>query len=81
MLLLCQLPDAMATAATTCMPHHLCDFAYRLAQTFNVFYNACNILKEENQVLQASWLALCGVCLREFEVVVNLLGIEIPERM
>ena len=41
MLLLCQLPDVVATAASTYMPHHLCDFAYRLAQTFSVFYNAC----------------------------------------
>lgn len=75
------LPDAVATAAETRMPHHLCASANDLATTFNQFYNQCHILSEEDAARRGSWLQLCVATLRQLEFLLSLLGIETPERM
>ncbi len=81
MLLLTGLPDALQQAYDTRMPNHLADYAYALANEFNRFYNTCHILREENAGVQSSWLALTHLVRRVMELVLHLLGIEIPERM
>lgn len=81
MLLLTGLPDALQQAYDTRMPNHLADYAYALSNEFNRFYNTCHILREENAAVQASWLALTQLFRRVMELVLYLLGIEIPERM
>ncbi|MDK2970678.1 MAG: arginyl-tRNA synthetase [Candidatus Sumerlaeota bacterium] len=81
MLALSQLPEAIATAAQQRMPHHLCAFAFDLGQALSRFYNACHIMDEKDAARQASWLALMTLVLRELELLLGLLGIEIPERM
>lgn len=80
-LLLTQLPDVVETALKHYAPHYLCDYAYRLAQEFSSFYNSCHILSEENEALKQSRLALCALTVRELELVLSLLGIQVPERM
>ncbi len=81
LLLLGQLPDAVATAIARRAPNEICDFAFRLAQEFSRFYGACHILSESDQDLRGSRLALARLALRELELLLSLLGIEIPERM
>ena len=81
MLTLTHLPDAVQSAFEAYLPHHLCDFAYMLAQTFNRFYNQNHILGEPDPAIQASWLTLAQLCLSELELILSLLGIEAPERM
>ena len=80
-LILSQLPDVLYNASEGFCPNYICDFAFNLAQEFNRFYKECHILKEENESLQRSWLSLCKICLQEFELVLSILGIEIPDRM
>jgi arginyl-tRNA synthetase len=63
------------------LPNHLADYVYSLANEFNRFYNTCHILREENAEVQASWLALTQLFRQVMELVLDLLGIEIPERM
>ncbi|MEE8270224.1 MAG: arginine--tRNA ligase [Alphaproteobacteria bacterium] len=81
MLTLCQLPDAVAAAHGKRTPNDLCDFAFRLAQEFSRFYAACHILSETDGAVQGSRLALARLTLHQFELVLSLLGIEVPERM
>jgi arginyl-tRNA synthetase len=81
MLLLTQLPEAIQAAYLSYAPNHLCDFAYNLAQGFNHFYNRCHILHEADPARRGSWLALARLSLAELELLLSLLGIEIPERM
>jgi arginyl-tRNA synthetase len=81
MLLLCAVQDTIAEAVASYAPNYLCDFAYNLAQEFNRFYKDCHILREEDKQKQGSWLSLAQLCLKEFEVLLGLLGIEIPDRM
>jgi arginyl-tRNA synthetase len=80
-LLLAELPDVLETVCRHYMPHMLCDYAYRLAQTFASFYGACHILSEDDKKLQASRLLLCRLTHDQLERLLNMLGIEVPARM
>lgn len=81
MLELARLPDAVASAWRERAPNILCDYAFALAQSFSRFYAACHVLSESDPALRASWLGLSKLTLRQFERVLDMLGIEVPERM
>ncbi len=81
MIKLTLLPEVVGRTVEAYAPNFLTEHAFVLAQQFNRFYNACHILTEENPALQASWLALCALTLREMQLIADLLGLEIPERM
>lgn len=75
------LSDAIASAYQRRAPNILCDYVYSLAQAFSKFYTAHHILSEDNKALQASRLNLSNLTLQVIELVLSLLGIEVPERM
>lgn len=62
-------------------PHRLCAYLFDLAQTFTAFYEACPVLKPEHEPTRSSRLALCDVTARTMRLGLDLLGIEVPERM
>ncbi|MGP1395103.1 MAG: arginine--tRNA ligase [Inquilinaceae bacterium] len=74
-------PDVVTGAYDTRSPHELCDFAFGLAQEFSRFYQNCHILSESDPAVRGSWLALAGLTLEMLELVLSLLGIEVPDRM
>lgn len=78
---LAELPDAVARAYDRRAPNALCDYVYELAQTFSRFYTEHHILSETDEALRASRLTLCRLTLRVLERVLDLLGIDVPERM
>ena len=80
-LLLTELPDYIDASLRHYAPHHLCDYAYRLAQEFSSFYGTCHILSEEDEALKKSRLALCALTAAQLELVLGLLGISVPDRM
>ena len=80
-LLLAEMPDIFKLSLRHYAPHHLCDYAYRLAQEFSRFYAACHILSEENKELQASRLALAAQTAKQIRLVLGCMGIDVPERM
>ncbi len=61
-------------------PHFLAEHAYALAQAFSGFYTNCPILPSEGAV-RASRLALAGAALKQLTLTLELLGIDVPERM
>ncbi|MDP3494702.1 MAG: arginine--tRNA ligase [Hyphomonadaceae bacterium] len=73
--------DALRGAYEKRMPHILCDHAYTLGQAFSGFYAAAPILVESDPVKKASRLALALATLKQLEIVLGLIGIDIPERM
>ena len=81
LLALSQLPEATLAAAEKNAPHILCDHVYTLTQEFNSFYHDCHVLGEKDEAIRASRLTLCAVTLRQIETVLDLLGIDVPERM
>jgi len=80
-LLLAEWPDHCRQVVENLTPHVLCEYVYKLAQGFSSFYAACHILSEEDAALRASRLKLCDLTCRQIEMILNLLGIDVPERM
>jgi arginyl-tRNA synthetase len=78
---LLRLPEVIRRAIDLRSPNHVAEFAYGVAGRFNRFYDTCHILSETDQVKQASWLALSEWTLNALERLLDLLGIEIPDRM
>jgi arginyl-tRNA synthetase len=81
LLKLLEFPELIATAYAQRMPHHLCEYVYTLATAFNRFYHEHYILVEEDAAQRASWLALAQYTVDMLQLVLDLLGIEVPERM
>jgi arginyl-tRNA synthetase len=81
MLRLVRIHEVVNRSASLRAPNVIAEFAYELATDFSRFYEHCHILSEEDAARQASWLALVEVTLRALTVLLDLLGIEVPERM
>ncbi|HEY3428780.1 MAG TPA: arginine--tRNA ligase [Acidimicrobiia bacterium] len=81
MLALLRLPEVAERAAELRAPNHLAEYAFDLTATWNRFYETCRIIDERNPRRRASWITLAGVTRRVLVKVLDLLGIEVPERM
>ena len=78
---LLRFPEIIQRAIDLRAPNQLADFAYGVAGRFNRFYDSCHILSEPDPARQGSWLALSAWALDVLDRLLDLLGIEIPERM
>lgn len=81
MLALAGLQETIAAATEKNAPNILCDHVYNLTQEFNAFYHDCHVLGEQDKDIRASRLRLCAIALRQIELVLHILGIDVPERM
>ncbi|MDE0168356.1 MAG: arginine--tRNA ligase [bacterium] len=81
MLRMLQLPEVTGRAVELRAPNHLAEYAYELASDFSRFYEACHILTESDSQRRASWLALVRANRCTLALLLDLLGIEVPERM
>ena len=81
MLRLARLPETINRAADLRAPNVLAEYAYEVATDFSRFYEHCHILSESDSVRQASWLRLVSLTLDVLTRLLDLLGIEIPDRM
>jgi arginyl-tRNA synthetase len=75
------LADAMEAAEAKRAPNVLCDYAFTLAQSFSRFYAEHHILSEQDTNLRAARLGLCRLTVDTLTKVLDLLGIEVPQRM
>ena len=80
-LALTEFPEVVARSIELRAPNHVAEYAHVLAGSFNRFYDACHILSEEDAPRRGSLLAVAAWCLRTLEQLLDLLGIEVPERM
>jgi len=78
---LLQLADAMSAAEDKRAPNILCEYVFSLAQAFSRFYAEHHILSEPDTDLRAARLGLCRLTLAVLTKVLDLLGIEVPQRM
>ncbi|HZC16029.1 MAG TPA: arginine--tRNA ligase, partial [Caulobacteraceae bacterium] len=62
-------------------PNFLAEHAWRLAQAFSRFYQACPVLAAPDAAMRGSRLALAAATLNQLETTLRLLGIEAPDRM
>lgn len=79
--LLYDFPQTVETAAQNFSPALIANFAYDLAKEFNQFYQEITILKEPNNFKRDFRLALSEFTGDTLKTAMNLLGIEVPERM
>ena len=79
---LLQLEDVIDAVINECTPNLLCNYLYELASLYMSFYEACPILKAgiDEQVKQ-SRLALCAQISQTLKQGLDILGIEVMERM
>ncbi len=79
---LLQLEDVVDAVISECTPNLLCNYLYELASLYMSFYEACPILKEGiSEDVKASRLALCQVIAHTLKQGLDILGIEVMERM
>jgi len=81
MLTLTLMPEAINRAASERAPHHLAEYCYRVAVGFTRFYDQCHILSEPDPDRRDAWLALADYTGRLLSMLLDLLGIDVPERM
>lgn len=77
---LCQFAEILPTVLNDFRPNVLANYLFELANSFHAFYEACPVLKSEEPA-RSSRLALCHLTARTLQRGLNLLGIEVPERM
>ena len=79
---LLQFHEVLDQVATDCYPHTLCAYLYELASVFMTFYEHCPVLKDTvSKPTQTSRLLLCASSAETLACGLNLLGIEVTEKM
>ena len=74
-------PQKLADAAANFSPAVMANYAYDLAKEFNQYYHDTQILREADAELRSNRLALIAAVADVLSESMNLLGIELPERM
>ncbi|MFS8116997.1 MAG: arginine--tRNA ligase [Microcoleus sp.] len=62
------------------LPNRICQYLFELSQKFNQFFEQCPVLKAE-EPLRTSRLILCDLTARTLKLGLDLLGIQVLERM
>ncbi len=75
------LPETLQQAAAAYSPAMVANYAYDLAKAFNSFYQDTPILKEEDGGKKCLRIALCAAVANALKNTMDILGIEVPERM
>lgn len=78
---LTQYPQVIAQAARDFSPAIIANYVYELAKAYNKFYHEKSILQAEDEVLKKFRLQLSSAAANVIAASMNLLGIEVPERM
>ena len=74
--------EVVQSVSNKAMPHLLCTYLFELSGTFMRFYEACPVLKDGvDEQTCSSRLALCALSARVLKQGLNLLGIEVMEKM
>ena len=63
------------------MPHILAEHAFTLAQAFSRFYTNCRVNDEPDTAIRASRIRLASLVGAQLDQSLDLLGIDVPERM
>ncbi len=72
--------DSVRVVLDDYRPNLLCSYLLELARSFHSFFEACPVLKSEG-VQRETRLILCDLTSRVIQDGLNLLGIDVPERM
>ena len=74
-------PDKIQEAAAAHSPALVANYAYNLAKEFNQYYHDVTILRESDAEVRSQRLELIAAIARVLVKAMDILGIELPERM
>lgn len=78
---LLRLPEALEAAAADYRPNAITAYLWDVANAYSGFYQKCPVLKAASPELKAGRLLLCDLTGRTLKLGMNLLGIDVPDRM
>ncbi len=78
--MICEFPDVVKKAGEDMRPHYVANFCYELSTKFNEFYQLLPVLKAREDIRPAR-LALVKAVSIVLKNAMNLIGLEVPERM
>jgi len=78
---LIKLPDILSEVERDLYPNKLCDYLFETSQKFNQFYENCSVKNAETPELKASRLTLCTVTAGTIRLLMQLLGINVVEKL
>ncbi len=61
--------------------NEICEYLYKITNLYNNFYSENKVLSEENSLKRTSWLTLTKIIYENNLYLLNILGINIPEKM
>jgi arginyl-tRNA synthetase len=73
--------ETIAHSVQQSEPAIVAKYAFNLAKSFNLFYHHHKILGEENELKRSVLIATADLTRRTLTSTLNVLGIEVPERM
>lgn len=76
-----EFPAVIRQAGNDYSPSDIANYAYDLAKEYNQFYHDFSILREENDTKKVFRILLTRNVGKVIKTAMNLLGIEVPERM
>ena len=77
---LCQFAETVPQVLNDFRPNLLANYLFELANSFHSFYEACPVLKS-TEPARSSRLALCDLSGRVLQRGLDLLGIQVPDKM
>ena len=75
------LPDILNHSIEAKSLNEIAEYIYRITSLYNKLYAENHVLTEKDLDLQASWLALTKLVYSVNMLLLNVLGIEVPEKM
>lgn len=78
---LTNLSEVLKRAIDQKLLNELCEYIFKLTNLYNSFYSENYILNEKNESIRESWLTMSDIVLKTNEFILNILGIDIPEKM
>lgn len=79
--ILSSFPDKIAEAAEAQSPALIANYAYDLAKEFNQYYHDISIIKETDAAVRDQRMLLIDVIAKVLVKAMDILGIQLPERM
>lgn len=78
---LLELPMVLKRAIDAKSLNEVCEYIYKLISLYNKFYSENKIIVEENNDLKSSWLVLSNVVYNTSLLLLDIMGIKVPEKM
>ena len=80
-LTLLKLPTILQKSLETKSLNDISEYIYKLTSVYNKFYSENKVLTEENEKVKKSWLTLTKIVYDTNILLLNILGIKVPEKM